>query len=107
MPDLLTRVDEFLLTAVLELKDDAYGVTIREKLRMYTGETFSLGSIYLPLDRLVARGMLKTSATAPEPVRGGRSKRVYRVTGKGVRELQKMRELHAHLWLEVPLPQTN
>lgn len=76
---------EYLLIAVAaELKDNAYGASIREKLALTTGRTCSLGALYTTLDRLEAKGLVETRMGEATPQRGGRAKRLVRVTPKGV-----------------------
>jgi DNA-binding PadR family transcriptional regulator len=100
--NLLSRTEELILLAVCNLGDDAYGVTIREYLKDAAGQKFSIGGIYVPLDRLVAKGFLKARQGPPTPQRGGMSKRFYTVTAKGVRSLNEAKRVHDLLWKKVP-----
>ena len=59
----------------------------------------SIGAVYATLDRLETKGYVKSHRGDPTPERGGRSKRFFRVTAKGVaavnrtqRALQSMTE---------------
>ena len=90
---LLTRSEELVLVAVWKLKDDAYCVPIRARLTEMTGKDWSLGSIFDPLDRLEKHGLLRSSLTDPVKARGGRSKRVYRITPYGKKALAEMSRL--------------
>lgn len=100
--DLLSRTEELILLAVCNLGDNAYGVTVRDYLKDQAGQKFSIGGIYVPLDRLVAKGLLKARQGPPTPQRGGMSKRFYTITGKGVRALNEVRRVHDLLWKKVP-----
>lgn len=62
---LLTRQEEILLLAIWQLKGNAYGVTLREYISKVTGKYWSIGSIYVPLDKLVNVDMLKPTRVHP------------------------------------------
>jgi len=98
----LTRTEEILLLAVYELKDNAYGITIREHVENLMGRRFSIGGIYVPLDRLTKRRLLTSFDTEPTPERGGRRKRIFRITSDGVKALREARSLHERMWAKVP-----
>ena len=53
---LLRRTEELILLTILQLHENAYGVTIRRHLMEIAGEHFSFASVYAPLDRLAERG---------------------------------------------------
>jgi len=92
---ILSGNDELLLLAILSLKDDAYGATLMKHLTEVTGREWSIGAIYDPLYRLEKNGYIRSDLTMPTPERGGRSKRVYRVTPHGIealKEHQKVRD---------------
>ncbi len=100
--DLLSRTEEMILLAVCNLGDNAYGVTIRDHLAEVAEQKISIGGIYVPLDRLVRKGMLKTRQGKATPKRGGMSKRFYTITPKGVRALDELKRIHARLWELAP-----
>ena len=72
-----------VLLAVLRLRDDAYGVTIREELERETSRTLTLGAVYKTLGRLGGKGYLETRVGPPTRERGGRRKKLYRLTEVG------------------------
>jgi DNA-binding PadR family transcriptional regulator len=100
--NLLSRTEELILLAVCNLGENAYGVSIREHLKSTAGQKFSIGGIYVPLDRLVAKGLLKARQGDPTPQRGGMSKRYYTITAKGVRALNEAKRVHNVMWKKVP-----
>jgi PadR family transcriptional regulator PadR len=80
------RLGEFeylMLTAVARLGEEAYGLAIRQDIEDAIGRTCSLGALYTTLDRLEAKGLIKTWMGDPTPQRGGRPKRMVRITSKG------------------------
>jgi DNA-binding PadR family transcriptional regulator len=83
---MLGEFEYFLLTAAARLGDDAYGAAIRQEIEKTTGRRCSLGALYTTVDRLETKGLLKTWMGEATPQRGGRAKRMVRVTALGVRE---------------------
>jgi PadR family transcriptional regulator, regulatory protein PadR len=81
---MLGEFEYLLLTAAARLGEDAYGAAIREEIKAATGRRCSIGALYTTLDRLEKKGFLKTWMGEATPQRGGRAKRMARVTGKGV-----------------------
>jgi PadR family transcriptional regulator PadR len=82
---MLGEFEYLLLTAAARLAEDAYGVSIRQEIEAATQHACSIGALYTTLDRLEAKGFIKTSMGDPTPQRGGRPKRMVRVTAKGIR----------------------
>jgi PadR family transcriptional regulator PadR len=80
----LGEFEYLLITAAAGLGDKAYGAAIREEIANTTGRKCSIGALYTTLDRLETKGLLKTWMGEATPRRGGRAKRMVRVTAKGV-----------------------
>ena len=81
---MLGEFEYLLITAAAALGDDAYGAAIREEIQSTTGHRCSIGALYTTIDRLETKGLVKTWMGEATPERGGRSKRMVRVTPKGV-----------------------
>jgi DNA-binding PadR family transcriptional regulator len=94
----LSRVEEILLLVVCGLGAEAYGVPIRERAQRVLGRRLSIGGVYVPLERLVDRGFLKAVQGEPTPARGGRRKRYYHVTARGLRALRETRRVTERAW---------
>lgn len=99
---MLTRTEEILLLAVHDLGKDAYGVNVLRRAEEWTGRSFSTGAVYVPLDRMVKRGLLDSWEADPTPERGGRRKRYFRLTAGGVQALLEVRRLERRLWEIAP-----
>ena len=80
----LGEFEHVVLLAVLRLGDQAYGVTVRREILARTKREASIGAIYATLDRLEAKGYIESRTGDPTPERGGRAKRFFRVTARGV-----------------------
>ncbi|MGA8441381.1 MAG: helix-turn-helix transcriptional regulator [Candidatus Sulfotelmatobacter sp.] len=92
--DYLGEFEHIVVLALLRL-----GVTVRQEIEFRTQREVSIGGVYATLDRLETKGYVKSHHGDPTPERGGRSKRFFRVTAKGVaavnrtqRVLQSMAE---------------
>ncbi len=82
--DYLGEFEHIVILALLRLADRAYGVTVRQEIEARTRREVSIGAIYATLDRLEAKGYVKSVLGEPTPERGGRSKRFFKVTAKGM-----------------------
>jgi PadR family transcriptional regulator PadR len=82
---MLGEFEYLLLTAATRLGEDAYGAAIRQEIEAATGRRCSIGALYTTLDRLEAKGLVQTQMGDPTPQRGGRPKRMVRVTAEGRR----------------------
>ena len=99
---LLSRTEEFILLVALFLKDEAYSVQIRQRLKDVTGKTWSYGALFISLEQLVKKGFLTSSLTDPLPERGGRSKRIYSLTPAGNKALEEIKQMECKMWEAVP-----
>ncbi|HEY1528154.1 MAG TPA: helix-turn-helix transcriptional regulator [Candidatus Angelobacter sp.] len=82
--DYLGEFEHMIVLALLRLADRAYGVTVRREIELRTSREVSIGAVYATLDRLETKGYVKSYRGEPTPERGGRSKRFFRVTARGV-----------------------
>lgn len=95
----LGQFEQLVLTAILTLREDAYGITIHEKVReLAHPKTISLGAIYVTLDRLEDKGMVASRLSDPTPERGGRAKRYYHLEGVGEIALQEAAVTAKRIW---------
>ena len=98
----LTIPEEILLTSILRLQDDAYGVSIRKKIEEVTGQDIAYGTLYNILAQLVRKGYVIKSRGKPTSERGGRSKMYYSLTASGIKSLQDARNLQKMIWNNLP-----
>src|SRR5258705_13572597 len=80
---MLGEFEYLLITAAATLGEDAYGAAMQEAIMKATGRACSIGALYTTLDRLEAKGLVTTWMAEGTPQRGGRSKRMVRVTTAG------------------------
>lgn len=101
----LSRSEELVLLSAAYLKENAYGVSIRKHIMERTGEDWSIGAVYVPLDRLTKWGYLDAVRGEPTPERGGRRKRYFRLTKAGWEALRHTRRIHQQFWKDIPEPE--
>ncbi len=77
-----------VIMATLHLGRDAYGSSIRQEIESRTGRAVSRGAVYITLDRLEAKGLLASKLGESTAARGGRPKRMFRVTAAGVKAVR-------------------
>ena len=96
--EVLSRADEILLLAILRLKENAYGVTIVKEVELRTGKRLKLGGLWVSLDILAKKGLLKKHVADPTPTRGGRSKIYYSLTSEGIKALEAVQDFNLSIW---------
>src|SRR5262245_18063752 len=82
--DSFSNFELMVMLALIRLGDEAYGVPISEEIAAQSERDVALGSVYSALVRLEDRGLVLSSVGDPTPERGGRAKRYFKITGKGV-----------------------
>ena len=96
-----TYVGEFehmVLLAILRLKDDAYGMSIRDELDATADRAVSRSALYITLERLIKKGYLEARMGDPSPERGGRAKRYVGLTDPGREALRVSGRALMDLW---------
>lgn len=92
-----------VLLAVARLGDAAYGMRIRQEIETTTGREVSVPSVYVTLDRLEKKGMVRSSLGQPTDARGGRAKRFFGLAAEGVKALEASRATMDAMWKGVDL----
>jgi PadR family transcriptional regulator PadR len=87
-----------VLNSVARLGEKAYGLGVRRDVSELLGHDYSVGAIYTTLARLEEQGLVRSSTTAPLPVRGGRSRRQFRLSAAGRKALREAERLAARMW---------
>jgi DNA-binding PadR family transcriptional regulator len=83
MRTFLGEFEQLLLLALLQAKDEAYGMEIRRAIEDRAGRSVSPGAVYTALDRLERRGLVASRLGEPTAQRGGKRKRYYRLQPVG------------------------
>lgn len=98
----LGNFELMVLLALIRLGDHAYGVPISQAIEESTGRDVVLGSVYAALARLDEKGLVTSEVGEPTPERGGRAKRYFRITAKGLRQVRDTKQAFIKLWRGVP-----
>jgi PadR family transcriptional regulator len=91
-----------VLLALMRLGDEAYGVPISDAIEQSSGREVAIGSVYITLDRLEAKGLVSSRLGEPTAERGGRAKTYFRITAKGLLQVREARRTLISLWDGVP-----
>jgi PadR family transcriptional regulator, regulatory protein PadR len=100
----LGEFEQVVLLAILRLGDNAYGVTIRREIAACTERDPAPGALYTTLDRLEDKGLVTSRYGDPTPERGGRAKRYFTVTARGVRAVARAQRAYQRLLKGLVLP---
>jgi len=100
----LTRKEEQILLTVHYLKDNAYLITIREQIKKFTGKSYSVGTIYAPVNRLHLNGYLDSHLEKTDSAASNKPIRYYNLTPKGYEALAKLKKLTDEMWSEFVHP---
>ena len=95
---LLSRAEEIILIAILKLRGNAYGISIREEIYFMTGNRWSFATIYGPLNKLTRKEYVVKMMGEPTAERGGRRKCLYEITPSGKRALRDIRKIQDTVW---------
>ena len=99
----LSRPEELVLLTIFKLENNAYCVPIKKQLVKATGRDWSFGAVYDPLDRLEKKGFLESYFSDPEAKRGGKRKRIYKLTPNGIMALKEIRSITDEVWKGIHL----
>src|SRR5262245_50506265 len=98
----LSNFELMVMLAIIRIGDDAYGVSISDEIEEATGKEVLLGSVYDALTRLEHKGLVSSVLGEATPERGGRAKRHFRATSKGLRVVRDTQQSPVKLWKGLP-----
>ena len=104
--DIVGPFEEMVLLALVRLGGETYGVPAREDIERRVGREIAMGAVYATLDRLSEKGYVASRSGDPDPVRGGRPRRYFRIEASGVEALRRARTVRDTLWDGIQLPDT-
>jgi PadR family transcriptional regulator, regulatory protein PadR len=97
--------EEFVLSAILTLEDDAYGMRIRQHIKQAMGnKEVSIGALYTTLGRLETNGFISSWEGDPTPERGGRAKRYFKVEAPALEALEDLEKIREKLKSQSQIP---
>jgi PadR family transcriptional regulator PadR len=99
-----SELERLILLALARLADDdAYGIPVRDEIARQTGRDPSLAAVYAALARLEEAGLVASWESDPEPRRGGRARKHFRLSPPGVTVLREARGEIERMWAGVDL----
>ena len=87
-PIYLGEFEYAVLLAILHLDQEAYAVPVRELIEERTGRPVARGALYTALDRLEAKGCLRSRMGESTEERGGKARRYFTVTAAGLKAIK-------------------
>jgi DNA-binding PadR family transcriptional regulator len=75
--------EQLVLLALVHLGPDAYGAAIRREIETRTGRELAISAVYVALERLEAKGFVRSRVGEPTPRRGGRRRKHYSLLPAG------------------------
>jgi|SRR5580704_9699798 PadR family transcriptional regulator PadR len=100
----LGEFEQIVLLAIMRLGENAYGVTLREEIRARTNRHPTPGAVYTTVDRLEEKGLVSSRFGDPTPLRGGRAKRFFKVTAKGIAAVAQAQRSYQRLLDGLTIP---
>lgn len=97
--ELLGSFEEQVLLAVVRSSDEAYGMVVRRELEQVTARDVTIGAVYVTLDRLEAKGLVRSARREI----AGTSRRVFAITRGGAAALSETRAVRDRLWKGIDL----
>ena len=98
----LTVLEQIILSAIWALRDDAYGVSVRQTVKKVSGKSLNYGTLYNNLEQLLKKGHVSKTEGESTPERIGRPRIFYTLTSKGHKALWEAYELHTTIWNSIP-----
>lgn len=98
----LGEFEQAVLLAILRLRSNAYGVTIRREISERAGRAVSFGAVYATLERLETKGFVSSRLGEATPERGGKRKRYFQIEAPGQRALSEAHAYRKAMWAGLP-----
>ena len=98
----LGNFELMVLLAVMRLGEDAYGVPVSREIEVQSGHEVAVASVYAALQRLEEKNLVSSRLGEATPERGGKAKKYFRLTTKGLRQVRSTRRTLTQLWDGLP-----
>ncbi len=98
----LGEFEELVLLAVCILKEEAYGISVKNEVEKHSGRSILLGAVHITLYRLQDKGFLESKLGGNTKKRGDRRKRLFTITNKGFEQLQAAQRVRQKMWQLIP-----
>ncbi len=98
----LGEFEELVLLTTASLDGHAYSVLLTHQIIKETGRKVRLNQVHIVLQRLEDKGMISSKMGEPTSERGGRRKRIFKITAFGKQALRDAQATRNHLWSIIP-----
>ncbi len=98
----LTVLEQMILAAIIALKEDAYGVSIRKRVEKLRRKKLMYGTLYNALDQLLRKDYVTKTRGTTSSARGGRPRIYYALTSDGKSALRASFNLQRAIWESIP-----
>lgn len=100
--EFLGEFEELVLMLTAILKEEAYGQRILQLMNQQAQRDVQLSAIHVTLYRLEDKGLVTSQMGGITSERGGRRKRIFRITNSGLNMLRYLKDLRTELWKQIP-----
>ena|SRR6478735_945201 len=97
----LGELEELVLLMVAFLQGEAYGVSIVQELEKQASRELSISAVHAVLHRLEEKGFVKSKMGGASEERGGRRKRLFKITAFGRNALEELRDTRNAIWSSI------
>ena len=94
----ISQQEEIVLLGVGSLEPEAYAYGLQLEIKTQAQLSWSIGTIHTILYRLEKKGLLDSEMGGASQKRGGRSKRLYKLSAKGLRMLEHIQQTRQAMW---------
>jgi DNA-binding PadR family transcriptional regulator len=101
-PNVISNFELMVMLALIRIGHEAYGVPISLEIEKQSGRDVAVGSVYAALERLETRGLVASRLGEATAERGGKAKRYFKATSKGLKEIRDTRRTLVKLWKDLP-----
>lgn len=98
----LGEFEELVLLSVAVLDGEAYGVSITDVIEEEANRSVTISTVHNVLYRLEKKGFVESYLGGATKERGGRKKRLFKITAEGQETLSHSKDLRNRLWGLMP-----
>ena len=98
----LGELEELVLMIVAILSADAYGVKVMDEIKSQINRKVNISAVHTVLDRLEKKGFVSSYMGGASAERGGRRKRLFKITAEGSEALKYVHETRNSLFNQIP-----
>lgn len=98
----LGEFEELVLLTCALLVENAYSVTVATEIEKQTQRSITLSTVHTALYRLEEKGFVESYMGGATGERGGRRRRLYRISAAGFETLNQARSMRDKMWQMMP-----